>query len=92
MKPIHASGWFVSRQRSGAPGEVGVEQVEDHPGPAPLEHPQRLALGRARRLQPRQVGLGGWLDPQLGDGDAMQRRIQLAVPTRDRQWRCQAPE
>jgi hypothetical protein len=28
----------------------------------------------------------------LGDGDAVQRGIQLAVPTRDRRWRCLAPE
>jgi hypothetical protein len=59
--------------------EIGVQQGEDHPDQAPLEDPQRIALGLARRLQPCQVGPGGRMDPQLGDGDAVQRRIQLAV-------------
>ena len=59
--------------------EIGVQQLEDHPDQAPLEDPQRLPLGLARRLKACQVGLGGRMDPQLGDSDAMQRRVQLAV-------------
>ena len=79
-----SSGWFVSRQGSGRLAEsglveVGVQQVEDHPDQAPLEHSQRLALGLARRLEALQVGLSGWMDAQLGNGDAVQRRVQLAV-------------
>jgi hypothetical protein len=56
-----------------------VEQVEDHPDQAPLEHSQRLPLGLARRLEACQVGLSGWMDAQLGNGDAVQRHVQLAV-------------
>jgi hypothetical protein len=92
-----SSGWFVSRQQSSrrvelSLVEIGLEQVEDHPDQAPLEDPQRLGLDLpAACSRARYAWAAGWTHSWV---TAMRCSAAFSwrLPTRDRRWRCQAPD
>jgi hypothetical protein len=93
-----SSGWLVRGQGSGGLVElglveIGVQQVEDYPGQAPFEDPQRLPLGLclADGSRARYAWAGGWTRSWV---TAMRCSAAFSwrLPTRERRWRCQAPD
>jgi hypothetical protein len=60
---------------------VGVEATVDLVGDAPAQRPEGLGLGIACSGSTLQVVTTGTIQPQLGDGDAVQRGVELPVAT-----------
>jgi hypothetical protein len=58
---------------------VGVEVVKHHTGQATFEAAQRLGCGVSIRQSLAVVGLTQAVEADLGDCDAVQRGVELAV-------------
>jgi hypothetical protein len=63
---------------------VGLQQVPDAAGDVALEAAQRFAASLALGLLAGEVGDGVEVAAALGDGDAVQRPVELAVAYRPR--------
>jgi hypothetical protein len=62
----------------GVPWDL-FEDAEDDAFEVALERPHRLLAGLALGLPASQVGLGRQVHPALGQGDAVQGEVELAV-------------
>jgi len=58
-----------------------LEEVPDAAGEMALEAPQRFAAALALGLTAGEIVGGGGVEASLGDGEAVQRTVELAVST-----------